>query len=329
MIKFYSGDFSQKIINAYEKNIKHLPADKAAHFFSRAFKVSRLKKHENILAESFFKIKTLNIKKSLGAIKSGKFEYSPPAEIKSERQGERVCLYIKNPKLFFFDELLNDLFFIHKYNLEGIFLKKELREIYCFLKKQDFEKLYLKKENILKDNSYTINAIFYLKHLEICDFSEKALQIIKDLYFNEKMELDKKLEQYEFKSFIYSLTHIVIADSKYYSRNVKGYNWIVGYFINNLDFIMKNVTLDILAEVGLCIKIAQKEKQYSKEMIRIKKYIKKEFVLKKILREKNYLIKKEHTASIITMLFSGKKIFFEGPDLSKNRLMLNLINNEH
>lgn len=316
--------YFQAILSAYENNIFYLPLPKAGHFFERAYKITGNKKYENIIAYHLFIDKIGSVKKSLLAIKKKNFKAKKRKSPKklSERKEKRHLLYKKYPAVNFFNNLFIGLFFSKMFSLHKTVLKKEFEGIKKRLQKIDFEDIYIKEDVIKYDSSYTFNSAFILKHLGICKINKKIENFLKKMYFTPKLELKKELPNFEFSSLMYSMTHIIIADSKYYERYVSDHEWIIDYFAKNVDRIIKKVSLDILAEIGLCFKLCKKTKKYQKEFNKITNRLLKKVSLKK-LKNVNFLVEKEHTNSILMLLFADNKKFFKCPDLSKHKIFKN------
>jgi len=127
-----------------------------------------------------------------------------------------------------------------------------------------------------------------------------------------------KISKEEYQSFVYSMTHIIIADSKYYQRFVSGHKWIIDYFVNNIEMIVNRTTLDILAEVGLCLRLCRQDKKYVRLIESIKKQLVAKIKWQKLATDTEYLHKREHTNSILIMLLADNKKFNAPYKLSKN-----------
>lgn len=319
-----TNKFAQQILEAYEKNVFYLPLNRAGHFFERAYKVSGNKKYSNIIAYHLKINKIEKIKKSLQLLKSG--QYKIRASIKnpegSERQKRRIALYNKNPQIDFFNTLLIDIHFCKMFGLDKTVLKNEFSEIINLLKKIDFRNLYLREDVIKYVSSYAFNSAFILRHFDVDNISDEMVKMLRKSYWGNGQTHMEKLPDYEYSSLIYSLTHIIIADSGYYERFVNGYDWIIDFFAENIKDIIPRVTLDIVSEIGLCIKLCRKEKTHEREYNSIKKYILSKYSIN-VFNNKDYIIKEEHTNSILMLLFWDIKSFKKGPDLSNHEIFCN------
>lgn len=65
-------------------------------------------------------------------------------------------------------------------------------------------------------------------------------------------------EPFDFTLRIYSLTHLVLAASRFYQQPVSraGFAWVYEDFDRNLDAIINTTRPDVIAEVGLCYALA-------------------------------------------------------------------------
>ena len=301
-------------MEAYEKNLFYLPYIKLGHFFQRAYRISGDKKYLNLLCSFFLLIKIPEVKKQLLQLKKGQFPLEKiQGKSKKIRKQKRIDFYAKNPKARFYDAFLVSLFFLREFGFEKI-LAKEFAEALSYLKKEDFEKIYLNEEAIKYDSSYAFNSAIFLKHFKIVNFAPKMEKMLKDIYINKELKLKKQLPDYEFKSLIYSLTHIIISDSKFYGRYVSSHKWIVDFFENNIDLIIERVSFDILSEVALCFKLCRKEKAYEKEYKKILEFLLSAKYSDK-LSDVKFLIKKEHTNSILMLLYADIDKFYSKPNM--------------
>jgi|GEM_PF-4785478 len=311
---------AKKILTAYEKNLFYLPLIKLGHFFVRAYHVTGDKKYINLIAYYVKINRVAEIKLALEKLKTKSFKTNNPISISatvSERIKQRQLLYEKNPEINFFNTLFINLLFCKSFDLNKTVLKNEFKQILSILQTIDFKKIYLKEEVLRFDNSFSFNSISVLNYLGICDLRLTAVEIYKNYYLTNKLTLKKELSDSEFCSLIYGLTHIIIANSNFYEKFSKSKKnlWILRFFANNSDLIIQKVTVDILAEVALCFKLCRKEKSFHLEFKKIKKALKKEIHLNQ-LSNTEYLIRKEHTHSILMLLYWNFDKLFPGPNLS-------------
>ncbi|WP_285162690.1 DUF3541 domain-containing protein [Shewanella goraebulensis] len=95
-----------------------------------------------------------------------------------------------------------------------------------------------------------INYAYWAEQLEVGSYVEDYKKAFIAAYPNDKdSELDKK----QFQNKLYGMTHFIFAASGYYQKEVsaKEFKWILDYFDNNIDRILKDATDDIISEVGI------------------------------------------------------------------------------
>lgn len=320
MFLHLSKKISEEIIAAYERNIKNLTVYQTGHFFTRAFKITGDERYKDILFRFMLSYEAGILSDFLRKVEEENFEYKALKEklSVSQRIKKRYLFYEKNPKVKLYLDVLQYLIYVDKFDLFDFILKNKKNEFIEVLKKEDFTELFINKEAMETNGSYIFNSLAILKKMGICDLTEKAIETLKDIYFDKESVMKKNITKEEVVSMLYSLTHIVIADTFYYEKYCDKHGWVIDFFANNIDFVIKNSTEDILAEIGLCFKLCRKENVYQKEFKKIERRVLSK-VLPLKLKNKDYIIKKEHTNSLMALLFSQNNEFFKGPDLSKYR----------
>jgi len=195
--------------------------------------------------------------------------------------------------------------------------KADMKKAVKLLKKIDFKK-YFNDENLIKFyGTQLLNRAYELNKLGVLNIINEFLKKYKKIF----MEVDdNELNDLEFKNKIYGLTHIVINESDYYQKwaSKKKLKWVLDYFYENIDKIIKKTNSDIIAEVGLCFMLCR-DKQ-NKILKKVKDYLVKEFDnnLGYIPRDnKKKLGISEHTNIIAYMVLGGFNKLYKGPNLSK------------
>jgi len=304
----------------YEANIFNLSLGSSGHYFARHHAVYNSPKYQNVVAWNVYIRYYARFDKMLQTFinnQESKTEYKGDKP-KKKRKLLRYKFYIQNPKAMFYDRFLNGWFHLVKFGLLNKFSEELLKKAVSKLKKINFEKIYCTEEAIKYDSSYLFNAVLFLKHLNIDrTIAGKCEKMLEKMYLGSKANLDK-LPKEEYQSFVYSLTHIIIADSKYYQRFVSGHQWIIKYFINNIQTIISRTTPDIVSEVGLCLRLCRQDKKYERLMSETKKQLVSKIKWNKLETDPEYLHKREHTNSILIMLLANNKKFYAPFKLSKH-----------
>lgn len=312
----------KNLLDLYEKHVFELPIGILGHFFARYYSVTGDDKHKKTMALNIFvKYYSKFERSSKEFLKNDSFgKKSKGPTPKTERKKARFDFYQKNVKARFLDDFLLMLFYINKHGLEKNISQKDYNRVLSKLSKFEFDSLYNNDDAIRADSSYLFNSVFFLKHLGIdSKISKDCEKRLKAMYLDSKIDL-AKISDDEYKSFVYSMTHIIIADSKFYERFVSGHKWIINYFVNNLPTIVKRTTPDIVAEVGFCLRLCREDKNHRDFMKRVKDFSLRSMKWGLLRKDIEFLRWKEHTNSILIMLFAKNKKFYKPLNFSNNKL---------
>lgn len=312
---------AERILDVYYKNRSKLSKKKRVHFFRRAYRVTGREEYLDVLASSAKRRTIPSLKKDLvlldGRVKENKS--IPQGRLftpKNPRQQRRYDMYVKNPEIKFFRRFLENLFHIQSMGLHKGLFKDYWSQSISLIERVDFERLYLDDEMILKVGSFTINAAYFLHHLGVnTTLKDMLIQRVMDVYFDENLELKKDLDKWDYWTFIYNLTHIIIGESMFYQDYVRDQLFVTEYFSKNIDEIIKRSNTDIISEVGLCIKLTKEETRYPGTMKRIEDYLYHTYDFDVMLSSKKRM-KKEHNNCVIMLLFYENDTWYKGPDFS-------------
>lgn len=321
---------AEKILQQYEQNILLLPQKNIGHFFERAYRMTGDKKYITILSQYFYIKQVPVLTKKLPTLRNFvnnniAIELDGVFPKNNSRQRNRYSIYEQNPHIPFFNSLILDLFFINSVGLRTSCCIDSYAEIFDLLKKIDFDEMYYNENTIINVSSFAINSVIFLDHLGLNQNSlkDRVIELIKNYYFDENLILQHDLDKWEYYTFIYNLTHIIIAESHFYEKPVNNHLWIIEYFAKNIQEIIQNTNMDILSEVGLCIKLTKQEKQYETTLKEIKEHILKNYDIEEMMTAAN-ITDKEHTNSIIMLLFFQNNKWHQGPNLSQETIFNNL-----
>ena len=303
------------ILSMYQKYQALLPLKERGHFFIRAYKVTGNPAYKEVIAQYMFQSKP-RFHETLRALEMRQWNKAQTSGIHyGYRARQRLDLYQKHPQLPLINRLLFDLFLTKKFNLHTQDFKQYFDTSIQRIKKENLGSLLLRKDSLLKGGSFTINSLFILAYLDIDATQAQATKRVKDLFLNKNLVLTRELSRAQFRSFLYILTHIIINASCFYEHYVEGYAWITDYFAITIDRILAQATDDILAEIALSIKLCKKSDVYGEALSLLVTELEKRFA-PACFSQPEFLIKKEHTNSMLLLLLSGQKEFFSGPDLS-------------
>ena len=122
-------------------------------------------------------------------------------------------------------------------------------------RRYDFKKYATDDAMIKAWAAQLANQVYWLRQLGEQDVVDDFVEAFKLAYPDEK---DAALSKQQYGNKIYGLTHILLADSKYYQRPLKesDHQWIYDYLRNNIDTILEKTKEDIISEVGITFLLA-------------------------------------------------------------------------
>ena len=233
----------------------------------------------------------------------------------SEKKALRKKVYLKNPQILFYNNLLLYLFLAKTYYLDFLEgFKEEFEKAINHLKEVDFENI-LFDEGIIEHNpSAVANCVYYLQFLEVVDLEDKLHTKFKAFWLEKAT--NSALSN---KHKVYAMTHVIIAASYYYQRILKKdkFDWILTFFEKEFDWIVKNTNADIVGEVGLCFRLCG---LHDHEIVKkasdhvISKFDEKEGLIPKEEGKSGHE-KLEHRNSVSLLLLSDYEEFCLGPNL--------------
>lgn len=170
----------------------------------------------------------------------------------NKRVVERRKTFANNPEMAFNLNLLVLLYQAQDYGLlkSAPYDLIKTQDIKEYFKKVDFEDYLLDEQTMRVYSAQLANYIIYLKVLGLADLEQEYMDKIKKLFFAKK---DAELSSTELEAKAYGLTHIILAASLYYQKEVLGeqYQWIEDYFQDNSEYLLKNLKTDVIMEIGL------------------------------------------------------------------------------
>lgn len=321
MSKQKCHNLGERILERYKERVSTLPPDVIGHFFQRAYRLTGNKMYIPLLAHYYHNTRIPIVENGVKLLQDHvdhniNFLLNTNHPTNNKRKVDRYLLYQEHPEISFFDEFLINLFYLTSAKLCTTSSNDTCQRSIKLLTKINFEKIYYDKEVMIKDNSFMINSVFFLDYLKLneANISAKVVDLVQYHYLDDRYRLRQDLKMWEYHSFIYILTHIIIAASQFYEKNVSQYAWISQFFAENIDEIIERTKIDIIAEVGLSIKLCQQQDKYHIATNKINEHILNHYDFDRMLTPK-YLIKKEHSNSIIMLLFYDNSQWHSGPNL--------------
>lgn len=220
-----------------------------------------------------------------------------------------------NPEMQFFRRYLMNLFQAQLMGLHDSILKDSWPEYIAQLKKVDFEKIFINETAVASVSSFAVNCSLFISKLGVDhEFSKRFVRFVYDYYFDGNGKVKRSLDKAEFRTLIYNMTHIIIADSGFYQEYVDDNLWINKFLSNNIDLILDKCNLDIIAEVGLCFKLCRQEHVYTESVLKVDSFVLNNY--KDEFLSESMLVKKEHTNCVIMLLFMNIDCWHKGPFVS-------------
>jgi hypothetical protein len=309
-----------RIIDTFERNLFSLPVKYQYHWATRRYRIDPDVKYIQPIW-SDFQQRTLA---AIPKIISVNF-FNTPKRIGSQivanystntiKKKLRVEHYQKHPEILFYFNLIHYLFMVKSYRLRALGeLKKHYTKGIGILTKVNWEELFLDPGLIAVNPSAVANNIYYLNFLGVINLERQLIQTYKDYWLSFTPK-----DPVEWQNKVYGLTHLIIAASYFYQRKVERvkFDWVLEFFENNIDQIIKNTNSDITAEVGLCFKLCGVKSHIVIDKTINHLHTQIDSDLGVIIREdgQNSLEKLEHRNVVATLLMSHWRRLTPGPDL--------------
>ncbi|WP_341503518.1 DUF3541 domain-containing protein [Gallaecimonas sp. GXIMD4217] len=162
------------------------------------------------------------------------------------------------------------------------------------------------------------NYVYWLYQLGVADLRADFDLAMQRAYPDAR---DEALSRQQFKNKIYGLTHIILADSGYYQRQVPAerHRWILDYFEAHRNDILARTSEDVMAEVALCLLLTgqQGHPLIGEVKQRLKASIHPEAGLIPSVSGKLELSSGEHRNVLAMALLNWPEQRFQGPDLGR------------
>lgn len=315
----------------YEWNLFSLAIRYQSHWALRMWRLNPNKRYLRVIYTSF-QLETLGsfprLLKWLGGEKSAEeiglemLEDYRPVALKKKL---RLKFYKQKPEIVFYLSLISYIFKakslgLHKFEYFEDFYKRTVKK----LTDVEIEKKILDKNLVDINPSAVANTIYYLKYLGIANEDSELITIYNKhwLSFVPQNEVD-------WQNKVYALTHIIIAATYFYQQfaDQKIFAWILAFFEENINEIIKNTNPDIVAEVGLCFRLCRINK--NQVIDKVEELLLSKFDSKKgyIPREENdSMARAEHRNIVATLFLTPDLNLNSGPDMLRflNEEKLNL-----
>lgn len=249
-------EYWKQVVRAYE-DADDLSAASAGHFFSRVYKVEPRADYLPLLAQYYFHERAPRLLRTAEAIHTKKLSAEhilPYLGQTSDRAAKRAALYSEYPMLNVYNMAFMDLLYTWKFQLEESVMKDTYESVITALQEARLSGQYLSAAVVQQDSSYAVNTAILSRHFGVADFVDDLYTLIQNVYFAGDT-LKSGLSDSDMQSCYYTLTHAIIASSLFYEQFVDGPQWIIDFFLNNIEGHKDRLTVDIIAEVLLSLRL--------------------------------------------------------------------------
>ncbi|SEF63314.1 DUF3541 domain-containing protein [Vibrio hangzhouensis] len=242
----------------YESRLFTLSPYKQGHFGLRMYRQTQDAKYNNVVLGDLANV-TNRVNRLVAEVTTPTAirEYSlrrlnDYKKGKDERSQRRYKATKNDPEYFYMGlDLLRYMARLNEYGVQHHDDKK-LRKI---LNSYDFKAALTDEGMITAWAAQLANQAYWLKQIGEQDLVDEFVTAFRKTYPDGE---DYRLSPQQFGNKLYGMTHIILADSGYYQRQVNEaeHQWIFDYFRKNIDDIILHTKEDVIAEVGLSFLLA-------------------------------------------------------------------------
>ncbi|WP_261874973.1 DUF3541 domain-containing protein [Vibrio rarus] len=242
----------------YEQGLFTLSPYKQTHFGLRMFRQTHDPKYQILVQEDIANISIkLNQFSSDMVSEETMSKYATQKladyhQSNDERSTRRVNTIQDNPAYVYLGlDLLRYMARIDDYGLQHSNNAKFRQRLLHY----PFAELFTNKIMVQAWAAQLANQAYWLKQLQLGDYVALFTQTLQHTYPDNE---DHLLSAQQYQNKLYGMTHLIIADSNYYQKQVKeaDHPWVFHYFRTHIDRIISDTKQDIIAEVGISFLLA-------------------------------------------------------------------------
>ncbi|MGL6258638.1 DUF3541 domain-containing protein [Vibrio sp. WXL210] len=251
-------DTAERIKTTYESKLSSLSLFKQGHYSLRLYRLTqdakyidgiqsdleRIANKLNFFATSVYTAEEIQLYSTKRLL-----EYVGSYDERSQR---RYHATQRHPEYLYLGvDLLGALARADEYGLKH----QDDQRFRYVLQQYDFSVYVTSREMIKAWAAQLANQVYWLKQLGEADYTDLFKQQFRDTYPDSQ---DESLSNQQFMNKVYGMTHIILADSRYYQSQVREqeHQWIYTYFRRNQNKILAQTKEDVIAEVGICFLLA-------------------------------------------------------------------------
>jgi len=323
------ADTASKIKEFFLHNAYRMKIYPAHHFALRVYRTTGQDDMRDTILANVLKDKTRVLNDILnhndkGYVKKRSEElYAVMRKKKGKKEAMRQRFFAGNKEYLFYYNLIEQLYFWRCFGVSRSRFKPFFEQGIGILRKEadDIKSYILDEDAVRCFGTQIVNYVYFLLFFGICDIREDFKKVWQSIFMGTD-----DMEAYMYKNKIYGMTHFIIAGSDYYQdfADRDEFQWILDYFEEHIDDIMERTHVDIIAEVGLCIRLCGVDSGRALDVI-------KDYVAGSYDPSRGFIPRRgfvpaskatdinvaEHTNAVAFMLLNGFKELYRGPDLSE------------
>lgn len=287
----------KQILQTYEERWPDLWWDKQRHFAYRAWLVtkdkiwwSRFKSTLKQTKKSIMILNRLNDQERRG------YGSKRPVKVFPDKSNgwDRFEVRQKYPEVKFWGDYLENLRYLSWSGVKTdwkMLDKDRLISLIRLMRKEDLIRL---------DPAWVVERIYDLRRFGGVDLDEGLYNWLTK-YLQVGGQMKQKIKRG------YFLTHVVIGESDYYLDRVDKDQWAVEELVNDFEEMMRLQVVDLMAETGVCYKIAGVEDQVDYHSL--KRELRKNLNLTagRLVRDEGDINTEEHRNIMVAMALMGWK----------------------
>lgn len=166
------------------------------------------------------------------------------------RLAKRFPFFHKHPEYL---ALQDYIWHINKFAEYGAIDPDQKEACVQSLKSIDFRSYFFDADFIAVDPVQTTNTVYLLAQLGVIDLVDDFTSFAKSILTNK--------DEHGLVNLLYFFTHGIISDSLYYQRFVDEAHHRDAFdaFQSNIDAVLQLTNTDVIAEIGVCYKLARRE----------------------------------------------------------------------
>lgn len=249
---------AQALRAIYEDALPAMPLDKQRHYAQRLYRISGDSRYlEPLEAHGRLLLKQLG--RDIAGLETPGFAAARTREVmanypqRTARQRARGAMLAQWGEIAFGRQLLFRLIQADYYGLLDTLPEHE--RALDYLASLEWQRFLTDPEVMRNYAAQVANQAHFLHQLGIVDLRDDMEAAFQSVYPADAVSA---LSERDYRNRLYGMTHMVIADSRYYQRRVSAeqHAWILAAFRTEIERILDEATEDIMAEVALSFLLA-------------------------------------------------------------------------